>query len=1131
MTDDDGDRRSAAAGDDLARGGTIRQSTGLPDPRAEVRGDGTPEGRLLFHQVKDKLFGAPADSDPVRIGRFVVIKRIGQGGMGLIYAAYDDTLDRKVAVKLLRPERARSGTDGHGRLMREAQALARLSHPNIIHVYEVGAFEDQVYVAMEYVEGQTLDAWQANRDWREILELYVAAARGLAAAHDAGIVHRDFKAENVLVREEDRTVRVLDFGLARTEFEPGDTEVEELRRMAEHAVEVPLTHTGVIMGTPAYMAPEQHEGRKTDPRTDQFSFCVALWEALYGFRPFAGDTLQELRMNVLEGAVEPAPPFTDVPPSVLRSLLRGLSLDPDGRYPSMHALLSELDELNTPSRWPWLAGGAAMLAVAAGVGLWLSAAADREIRQEGLALRAAFERARVVEAEEELRRLRSRTVVEKWNEVVLSYAQANARESPTESLAALKHLVTDADGWLDAARTVASDAVRRGPIVRELEGMDPVAELAFSPGSLELAAVTQDGRIMLWDLQSGRYDFVEPGAEPTRTAKAPPEGSEAEMPRFQHVVYDRIGRLVASDDRGQLHRWTPPETVDIVDLGEIRITALASSDGGQFAVGDASGTIHVVDETSFQFQHVLKNHDGAVRGLHFGVGGNELASASEDGTVKLWDLSEGIHRTFVAGQSATHVRLLDEGRWLSARTGSGQVRVWATDDGRTVPNRGATGTLYDGSLGSGVMVLDDPELGLAVRYPDDLDPRPLDSRGESVFAVAVDPSGRWAAGSTTAGLALWRIGENEAGMRPGGEIPLVARRDGSISTMEFTPDGSLVWGTRFGVIRRWDPDGSSTELLDIGGAVNHIAIDDDGRWVAADDEEGRIRLVALDGREPPKVLPVIEYPSPGPIVWSPNGEVVVRLACARPVSCNVDMFPVDGSEPSRLAVSSQAREVRFSPDASSLVVEGDESFTFWHDGRDPAPIRWPSDARVDRRLAFDFTPDGDLRIATSDAIGSSNPLRLARLDVWQVGAHPDRVHALFTEPQLELIVPSDDRRSLLLRTTEGRNLLWRLQEDRFHMLPDDLGDVARMTVSSDGTSVMVISASNAEARVIDVESGHTRSLPPVYGLVAWSPDGSIAIAGRGARKWVDPTPADPAAFLAWLDSTTSVSIPVEAMLE
>ncbi|MBL9104635.1 MAG: serine/threonine protein kinase [Myxococcales bacterium] len=308
-----------------------------------------------------------------RVGRYVVLGALGAGGMGVVYAAYDPQLDRKVALKLLHSGGTRGdGTaelgDGHARLLREAQAMARLRHPNVVAVHDVGSVGDRVFIAMEFIEGTTLKSWlrAQPRTRKEVLAVFVQAGRGLQAAHEAGLVHRDFKPENVLVSVAGQA-QVLDFGLAKSTEDAGEQlaapagEVALDRSIGSLSSE--LTQQGAVLGTPAYMSPEQHLGLPTDARTDQFSFCVALYEALYGTPPFPADSIASLAMAVVGGKVGEAPrdSYARVPMWLRKILLRGLLVDPALRYPSIAALLDELSRDPSSQRRRWIA-------IAAGVG-------------------------------------------------------------------------------------------------------------------------------------------------------------------------------------------------------------------------------------------------------------------------------------------------------------------------------------------------------------------------------------------------------------------------------------------------------------------------------------------------------------------------------------------------------------------------------------------------------------------------------------------------------------------------------------------------------------------------------------------------------------------------------------------
>ena len=310
--------------------------------------------------------------------------------MGLVFTAYDPDLDRKVAIKLLKPEPRGplAPAVARARMLREAQAMARVSHPNVVGVHEVGTFEERVFLVMELVEGMTLTDWlgERTRSWTEVARVFTAAGRGLAAAHAAGLVHRDFKPDNVLIGSDDR-VRVTDFGLvgrSESAAAPGEEvsamggdssargEVElaatvdgepNIETSPELALQITLTRTGALVGTPRYMAPEQLTCQPVDGRTDQFSYCVALYEALYGQRPFDGKTLRELIKNVMEGVPRELGKDAVVPAWLQRIVLRGLATSPDGRYSSMESLLADLDRDLGGTKRRWLVAAAVVAAL------------------------------------------------------------------------------------------------------------------------------------------------------------------------------------------------------------------------------------------------------------------------------------------------------------------------------------------------------------------------------------------------------------------------------------------------------------------------------------------------------------------------------------------------------------------------------------------------------------------------------------------------------------------------------------------------------------------------------------------------------------------------------------------------
>jgi eukaryotic-like serine/threonine-protein kinase len=331
----------------------------MKDPRDVSLGD------LESTRTAEASDAPPRPGDPaLRRGtsfdRYVILDRIGEGGMGVVYAAYDSSLDRKVALKFLHPDRAEPGAMREQRLVREAHAMARVSHPNVVVVYEVGSHEGRIFLAMEFVDGMDLRRWLAAeaRSPAEIRRVFQDAGQGLAAAHAAGVTHRDFKPANVLVDARGRA-RVTDFGLSRVshpldgglEREPNGANQEESaggESSAPSPLSFPLTSTGAVLGTPSYMAPEQRGGGEADPRSDQFSFCVALYQALSGEHPFDAGGAAALEPGLRTGEGRPPRAPGSVPRWCRQALLRGLRPDPDQRFPSMDALLAELS--NRPIR-------------------------------------------------------------------------------------------------------------------------------------------------------------------------------------------------------------------------------------------------------------------------------------------------------------------------------------------------------------------------------------------------------------------------------------------------------------------------------------------------------------------------------------------------------------------------------------------------------------------------------------------------------------------------------------------------------------------------------------------------------------------------------------------------------------
>lgn len=331
--------------------------SGEPDDQRAL----SPESRGPIERAAARHEAGLTDR-PQTLGRLRIDELIGEGAMGIVYRAYDPELDRRVAVKILK--RADSGNAK--RLRREAMALARLSHPNVVAVHDIDTVDGRVFIAMEYVQGQTLHDWrlQRQRSWRTCVAVYLGAGEGLAAAHSAGLVHRDFKPKNCLLDSDGRP-RVVDFGLAGGEtFRHGSSSAAEPGPLCDSPTHESLTAPGGFVGTPAYASPEQLDNVNATAKSDQFSFCVTLWEALYGERPLAGRPGAPV-----DGADDKRRPSgdSDVPRWIRNVLERGLHRDPSRRWTSMEDLLRALREDPTPKRRRRVTALVAVVALGAAV--------------------------------------------------------------------------------------------------------------------------------------------------------------------------------------------------------------------------------------------------------------------------------------------------------------------------------------------------------------------------------------------------------------------------------------------------------------------------------------------------------------------------------------------------------------------------------------------------------------------------------------------------------------------------------------------------------------------------------------------------------------------------------------------
>jgi len=553
------------------------------------------------HQLSNSTFDSSEDvrrDDPPanRLGRFVVLDTLGTGGMGVVLEAYDHVLDRTVALKLLH----RTSDDRHReRLVREAKALARLSHPNVVQVYDIGEVDDTLYIAMELVHGQTLRKWESkDLDWKEVVRVYMQAGEGLAAAHEHGLIHRDFKPENCIIADNGR-VRVLDFGLAR-EVTPRDTPPQATPVPGTDRTSQRLTKAGSVVGTVAFMSREQLVGLPATELSDQYSFCASLFEALYGTLPYQGNTALELLEAIEDGKLTDTPPRMHVPRRLKAVLRRGLHRDPEGRWPSMRDLLDRLRALIRPRRW-WRIHASAALGMTLGAGSWAAMADQpRPCQDTAAALEGVWDETTSAALQQTLERrlgaddplgARVLTQLGRYAGDWLEMAEASCRATFVTQLQSTptfdrrmrclergrNRLESTVSALLDAEDR--ADLITRSQLSFKLPGLEPCADLE------QLAAVADGPRDPAVRQQAQRLRRRIDRAHTLREAGAVTEGLELASkvrdeamelgdPLVQAEALECLGRLQTESSKHQEATQSLSEAV--VLASEVRDDRLAA---------------------------------------------------------------------------------------------------------------------------------------------------------------------------------------------------------------------------------------------------------------------------------------------------------------------------------------------------------------------------------------------------------------------------------------------------------------------------------------------------------------------------------------------------------------------------
>jgi tetratricopeptide (TPR) repeat protein/predicted Ser/Thr protein kinase len=650
---------------------------------------------------------------PARVGRFRVLDELGRGGMGVVLSAYDEELDRKVAIKLVRWDAAFSEA-ARARMKREARAMARLSHPNVVQVYDVGELDDRrTYLAMEYVRGQDLDTWLIQpRSWQEVLTVFRQCGEGLLAAHRVGLVHRDFKPSNAMI-DRDGRVRVLDFGLARGKApqsaEPsglGPLLTEGLRR----ELDLDVTRAGAVVGTPAYMAPEQHEGREADARSDQFSFCMAFYEALYGERAYPGSDRNSIYEAIVAGQIASPPANSEVPDWLREAVVRGLARDPDERWPSFEELLAALRP--EPRRRRWLLVGAAIVLLAGFAGaLGLALLGDEREGQPATEacdgareqLRGVWDATRKAEVEAAFAKLgtayadqagpllsaRLDSYATAWADMHREACEARRRGEHSEQLldrrmTCLRHRRTELGALVDrlaaADEALARDALRAAAGLPDLGACADLAALAAQPDRPEDPAVAARVDALRDELSravadelSGRYDEAQGRArEVVDEALALGYGPlEAEARLRLAFVHERKAEYEDAKDsllaaylvaEESAHELIQAEAASLLSF--VVGVRLADVDGGEMWAHRAEGIIEKLGEGGEAHAQLLA-HRGA---LDMQRGELEQAVVDYQRTLTLMAESRGPdHPKLVAPRLALGAALGRLGRLDEAR--------------------------------------------------------------------------------------------------------------------------------------------------------------------------------------------------------------------------------------------------------------------------------------------------------------------------------------------------------------------------------------------------------------------------------------------------------------------------------
>jgi WD40 repeat protein/serine/threonine protein kinase len=1111
-----------ADGPDLRRVHTMSSSSRRP--RTEPLGIETQRQKA---ELETALFGEPAT--PVQIAHYTVIGTLGSGGMGIVYVAQDQQLGRRVALKLLR--HATASEVARARLQREAQAMARLSHPNVVTVHEVGTFRGQVFLAMEFVGGANLRAWlhMRKRSWRETIATFIQAGEGLAAAHDAGIIHRDFKPDNVLVGDDGR-VRVADFGLAHgldlDHEEPTPDSHDSSPSNSGIPLDTPLTETGTIVGTPAYMAPEQHESTtKIDARCDQFAFCVALWEGLYGKRPFPGAGLAELRLALKENRIQhPADPG-DVPPWLHRVILRGLAIDPNNRWPSMRELLVALarDPERVRRRRLSIAALTTMtLAIIVSLSVRAATESRHNARQRYWSALTEqlldLERERgLTQANDDASRARNATRMSSYRR----YRPEDGRvdqEDPTVAAALLREVEgngRETQAWISAANEILGQPISYAV----LQGHRNVSmDVVFAPDSSSVYTASNDNEVRRWELATGVGQPIITHDREVIAVAVSPDG--------QFVASgskDRTARLWSRDN---------PDTSRQIVEHDSELTEIAfSPSGDMLATAASDGAIKLVTLVDGTIR-TLAGHTGHVYALSFSADGEQLLTAGRDHSARLWRVGDGSQlATFLGHDKAVyHARFVDETRIVTG-SDDGTVRLWDVrrpDTPELLTRHAGAITALDvhrdriasASLDEHLRIVELAERTMVeIKLPAQVRSlafaadaqqlvtgsfdgnaqlwsrhggsplRTFVGHREAVLRVAIDPGGRWlATGSYDTDLRLWDL------RRPGLRHSLYGHTQ-QISDIAFdAAERMIATASHDGSVRLWGAaDARELATLKNGiDAIYSVAFSPDAASLAAGTHSGGVALWQLDDRS----LRVLAGHTTE--VWQVTFDSTGRRLASASLDGTVRVWSVaDGREQLVLRGHTDVvTNVQFEPgDRRIISAANDGTLRIWdaesganlatwhaHDGKIWRLVRSP-----DGHTLATVSDDGTAKLWPDDNPAHVIELRGHRQPVWSVAfdAGGQRVVTASSDTDAKIWNTSDGS---LLRTLEGHSeTVWGArftadgrvvtgsEDNTLRVWPRDLGDPV-IVLSGHGDAVTALALNRAGTRLISGSADATAKI-------------------------------------------------------